>query len=340
MKVIKDIDKFFDGITTNSSDLVLADAGCIYRSCFEIWKKNSSRKLTEPILSDEKDYKSFKTFVKDAILNELDNIDGNKEVLMCIDSVSWRYKYYQEYKAGRTMSVHGEEIDKEAYRRVIDEVSEELGEYNVKSIKINNAEADDIIAVASQTIADNYENVIIWSVDKDFNQLVNRPNVVRCDTITKRLFVPNLVKNELISKFRGLTTNKIDCNESILSKIVCGDKSDNIDSILKTSTNIGEAGAKKILDKIVEKDYINEREEFKSQLINEACAYKKVDVDEYKSDVSNKIDLNIKLMSLNINDIDGEIVDTIKTTISDIAFDVYRHNKKEEVDEDYDFFKD
>ena len=341
MDITVDIESLFDDSSNAcKNDLVLADAGCIYRSCFEVWCKTTTRTLVEPILSDSADYNSFKSFVKDAILAELDNISGSKDVMMCIDSTSWRYKYYQDYKAGRSMSNGGVEVDKDAYRKLIDEVSDELADNGVKSVKIDKAEADDIIAVSAQTIGSNYDNVIIWSVDKDFNQLVNRNNVVRYDTISHRLFVPAVVKPELVSKFSGMQVQQVDAVESILSKIISGDKSDNIDSILKTTTNIGDAGAKKIIGLLTDKDYVGDRDAFKANLISEACTYKKVDEGTYGKAVSDKIDLNIKLMSLNINDIDSDIVDTIKENVSGIEFKKYSHTKKAVAEEDYDFFND
>lgn len=325
--------------------IVLADAGCIFRACFEVWKKLENRIIAEPILSVEGDYKSFKSFAKNAVCEELNLIKGDNTVVFAIDSSSWRYQYYTDYKAGRDKN-QKEEVDKVAYRRAIDEVCGELLSHGIGSAKVDKAEADDIIAVMSQTIADKFGNIIIWSVDKDFNQLIDKPNVVRYNSVTKTVFVPKNCDATLVSKFDDNVERKVvDHTVSILSKIISGDKSDNIPSILVTqgktgkSTGIGEAGSEKIISTLAEKDYINNRDAFIDNLIADACTYKKVERGEYESVVKENIEKNIHLMSLNIKDIDPKVVGDISEVVSAIEFGTYVKHNSNEI-EDYDFFKD
>ncbi len=95
------------------------------------------------------------------------------EMIVCIDSPSWRKKYFQFYKARREMSRKKNGMDYKAFHDVIDEMVEDLREYfPYKVVRATWAEADDIIGVLVHELQNTGTNIIIASRDKDFKQLL------------------------------------------------------------------------------------------------------------------------------------------------------------------------
>jgi 5'-3' exonuclease len=142
----------------------------------------------------------------------------------------------------------------------------------INQYKFKGTEGDDIIAYLCDIISDD---ILIYSVDQDLKQLTGTPNknvlliTPKQMAKTKRLFVPSQLvptaANEEIDNFFSLSdvhitgatiektisnlTNKdyvehkVDFVEDVLSKILLGDKSDNIPKI----TSVSPAKAKKVI---------------------------------------------------------------------------------------------
>ena len=118
--------------------------------------------------------------VKHIILNNL-RVYRNKykeadygRMVICCDSSSWRKDVYPEYKAQRKAN---RSTDKHDWPMIFDLIEDTLNDLRANFpyavIKVNGAEADDIIGVLTKNAAMPLlgEDVIIISADKDFIQL-------------------------------------------------------------------------------------------------------------------------------------------------------------------------
>lgn len=111
-------------------------------------------------------------------------------VVVCADKGSWRYDVYSDYKLNRklkelTKSPSEKEEDK-AFFEAVNELWKFLDEKtNLTTLKCSGAEADDIIAVWTQTHPDD-KNIIV-STDEDYFQLIS--NNVSCYNGTKDLHI-------------------------------------------------------------------------------------------------------------------------------------------------------
>jgi hypothetical protein len=95
------------------------------------------------------------------------------QLVLCVDGPnSWRKKSFPYYKAGRKQKREDSKIDWNYLFEVLNTVLEEIQTVNLyPTIKINHAEADDIISVLSEYSEQNNEKTLIISSDKDFVQL-------------------------------------------------------------------------------------------------------------------------------------------------------------------------
>lgn len=113
------------------------------------------------------------------ILNSIRSINqtfkheyGN--IIICADSKSWRYKYFPEYKASRKQTRKKSHIDFAEVYKILNVIIDELEEYfPYPIIKVDGAEADDIIAVLSKYSNQKEEKTLIVGNDKDFIQLID-----------------------------------------------------------------------------------------------------------------------------------------------------------------------
>lgn len=136
-----------------------------------------------------------KKFKADGILIACDGSDG-----------SWRKKIYPEYKANRDKErdIFFDEV-KETMDRLYTFFNEAT---NIPAIKVDGAEADDIIAVASRLTP--HDSVII-STDKDFVQLIDH-------------------KTSLYSFSQDIMRTTEDPDYELFLKCIRGDRGDNITS--------------------------------------------------------------------------------------------------------------
>ena len=176
------------------------------------WLKLSGKTLTEDEMVD----KFHASFIKTVThLVKTHRVDWRSVVLaMDAPRVSvWRRDIYPLYKGNRDgqRNEHANVVFAELYDRIIPELALN---YPVTVVSVDQAEADDIIAVATLVCkADPDASVIIISGDSDFAQLMDsRTHVANCNNIL------------LASECDGNLAKKI--------KIIMGDKSDNIPTIM------------------------------------------------------------------------------------------------------------
>lgn len=117
-------------------------------------------------------------YLKYMILSKLADIQQQikaNQSYLCFDSKSWRKKAFKFYKAKRAIKRADNPLDYEIITSAIAELEPILKETNYKCIKVDQAEADDVIAVLSKNLSKipEVDKIIIVSRDKDFQQLTN-----------------------------------------------------------------------------------------------------------------------------------------------------------------------
>jgi len=120
-------------------------------------------------------------FKSDYLENHGEFKDAN--VILAWDSKHyWRRDYYPQYKAGRRKGRQESDLDWNEIFGVTNKIRDEIKEnLPYKSIEVYGAEADDIIAIVSNS----YDKVMIVSSDKDFIQLHN-DTVKQWSPVTKQ----------------------------------------------------------------------------------------------------------------------------------------------------------
>ena len=120
------------------------------------------------------------------------------KIVICCDSRSWRKDVYPEYKANRKT---GREKDKHDWAAIFDLIDSTLNDlrenFPYAVIKIDNAEADDIIGALTvhKSIPLIGEDVVIISADKDFIQLQKHGHVIQWSPLFNKMVKdPNPIK--------------------------------------------------------------------------------------------------------------------------------------------------
>ena len=107
-------------------------------------------------------------------------------VIACDSKNSWRYDIFPYYKMNRRLARDKNAETKQLFSVLFDILEKMIGElkdnFPYKIIKVQRAEADDIIATLS---LHNDGETIIISGDKDFRQLQKYPNIKQYDPIKK-----------------------------------------------------------------------------------------------------------------------------------------------------------
>ena len=141
--------------------------------------------------------------------------DGGRGLVICCDSPkNWRKESFPEYKANRKTRRENDTTDWKSLFQFLDEMIEDLRNYfPYKVMRVEGAEADDIIAVLNDYVATN--PTLIISSDKDFLQLQKYQGVSQWSPLTK-----DFVKG--------------DPEASLWEKCIKGDTGDGVPNILST----------------------------------------------------------------------------------------------------------
>lgn len=135
--------------------------------------------------------------------------DEYGQTVIACDGGSWRKGVYEHYKAGRKKGRDESPLDWGEFFRLINLIRDEIKEhFHYPVVRVDNAEADDIIATLVKSTQDfgKAEPVVIVSADKDFIQLHQYSNVKQYSPM-KRGFIkeddPHFYKFQHICKGDG-----------------------------------------------------------------------------------------------------------------------------------------
>lgn len=117
------------------------------------------------------------------------------EVVLAIDSTSWRKDIFKYYKGDRKKKREESAVDWKLLFTFIYQIQDELAEfYPGRVVKAEGAEADDIIGVLAKEFHKT-EEILIISPDNDMRQLLKYPGVALYSSMTKVMhFGPDAVQ--------------------------------------------------------------------------------------------------------------------------------------------------
>jgi 5'-3' exonuclease len=282
------------------------------------------------------------------------------QIVVAVDSKSWRKDLFPtaEYKGTR---VADSSVNWENVFNVYTEFQDILAKQGVIIHKVPGAEADDILFGWSTQLNNEGKNCIVWTGDRDliqlvnyneatdaytlwyynskrrllafegFENLINKPNEVEIsnDDLLFNMGSADVLNNQLKGDFiswiakNGVEIEEINCDDFIFSKILQGDKSDNIQSVVswtkRTSTgsirnySITEKQAIQILEKYREIegnfhiDHFFSEEQVKTivNMIHDVVGKSTID------EIRLRFNQNLDLMLLHFNTIPGGILKAI-----------------------------
>ncbi len=162
--------------------------------------------LRHTVLNTIRQYKQTHRHIYDSGMGGL--------VICCDSAKNWRKDSFPEYKANRKKKREDDTTDWKSLFQFLDEMIEDLRNYfPYKVMRVERAEADDIIAVLNEYVATN--PTLIISSDKDFIQLQKYEGVQQWSPLTK-----NFVKG--------------DPEASLWEKLIKGDTGDGVPNILSS----------------------------------------------------------------------------------------------------------
>jgi len=179
-------------------------------------------------IPDDLEFNYWKHLFVNNIFNSIRQFEPSRVVLAIDSPKLWRKEIYDQYKAGRKEARNKSTINFEAFFKVLDKFLPEMKEAfsNIFVMKVDECEADDIIAVLAKERFNKSEKVILISTDKDFIQLLSNKN----------FNIYNPIKKAMVKS--------ISPKKDLQMKILMGDKSDNIPAVKKGT---GPATAQKIV---------------------------------------------------------------------------------------------
>ena len=336
---------------------LLIDGNYFIYSRLFVMPKPSSGKLLE----DDKSKGQFMRKLAIDFASEIRKMQPFVDrIVLAIDSKSWRKDLFPdaEYKGTR---VQNETVCWEGVYQIYEEFKTVLAKQGVIVEQIPGAEADDILFAWSTYLNANGKNCIVWTGDRDLIQLVDYSKATDGYTLwyyntKKKLMVfegfnkmiasdiddrtqddDDLLfnlssKTAFLEKMRmdvmdwikknGIDVEEINCDHFIFQKILTGDKSDNIKSVVSwvkggRTYSITQKQADKILDQ-----YLKEEETFViDHMFSDAQVDKIVDIiyrvvnNSSKSQIKTRFNQNLDIMLLHHNTIPEPIQEQMQSAI-------------------------
>jgi len=254
-----------------------------YRTIFVA--ANEFRNNQTKVFDRDPEMKDLYQYWKHIVLNAFfyNSLEKNpSKIIIAVDERnSWRKKVYSGYKENRAKSREDSLVDFGTFFPIMNEFINNLKEMfpNVYILKVNECEADDIIAVLTAELAKDDNRIELISTDKDFYQLHKFKNFKQFNPIKKEYVVSMNPKKDLEVK------------------ILTGDKGDDIPAVRE---RLGEKTAEKLLnegleellqDEVVKKNFIRNRELIDFDYI--PANLKEKIIQEYKNYPLNTMDRSI-----------------------------------------------
>lgn len=218
---MSDLESFIDYKETKRENVLLIDTN------------NLSMRCLFALAYDPTDTKFnlFKAAFLGSLKKSIKQFKPNK-IIFCQEGFhNWRRELFDDYKCSRAPGREASPVDFDAFFKMNNEFLDDLQHIlqNTLFLRIDHLEADDLIALITKHKKE--WNITVISTDKDFYQLHKFSNFRQWDPI----------KNKFIEV--------LDPHAALMTKIITGDKSDDIPQLKK---GIGPKTVAKILDEGLE----------------------------------------------------------------------------------------
>lgn len=244
----------------NRTDYLLIDYNqLLYLALFAIRKNEDEDEILEWINEEfpKRRMKSdvfenqFRNFFWNMIIGVVSKFDTVKQVIICHDNKSWRKKVFPYYKAKRSETKRTDNFDWEYFFELANDFqTNEIEKYSpFIPINCRDCEGDDVIGTLSVALAQEYpkSEVIIYSTDKDFVQLLKYPNI-KVYSPTKKKYVNSAnPKNDLLQLI--LMGDRVDGIPNVFNKddAYVNPEIDQMTGKIKKLRGLGEVTARKAI---------------------------------------------------------------------------------------------
>lgn len=148
---------------------------------------------------------------------------GTIKTCVCFDSKAEKKEMDASYKSNRKSTLGDEDYNR------IDEIRDILKEVGYEVYKADGYEADDLVASLTNSLKDKYDEIHIYTVDKDLLQLIDSKVTVHLFRASKGYMEVN--KRNFAECTEKLFKVYIPFNMVKVFKSLCGDSSDNIKGV-------------------------------------------------------------------------------------------------------------
>lgn len=310
----------------------------MYKSSFDETASEEMKMLAREELCD------VMTRTINVVLHKLENVVDN--LVFVADGFSWRKTLEKPssrtdvaYKGNR---VKESKLDWSMIFGALDDLMENLHNNGCTVTKCENTEGDDLIYYWTRRLNNNLINTIIWSTDCDLKQLITNNdngtftawyndnnglflheslNDDKLDDIEFFMSFENPVLTALKQSVNSISY--INPDDIVMNKIICGDSSDNIKSIILQERNdkkyrITEKVWGQLKDELGIKQ-ISQFYEKKDEIISRLCKMKSVD--NY-DEVSEIFDYNRRLVHLDKKSYPENVIEQMKGIGEYTKFDI------------------
>ena len=179
-------------------------------------------------------------------------------VIACDASNYWRRTLFPYYKANRKKSQAASELDWKAIFECLNKIRDELlTVFPYRVIRIDTAEADDVIATLCHEHGNTSNKILIISGDKDFQQLQSYMNVKQYNPVLKKFITCN------------------DPSKFLKEHIIKGDSGDGIPNFLSDDNCLVVGTRQKPVTQKKLDSYLNKNPEEFCQSLTELRNYKR-----------------------------------------------------------------
>ena len=212
---------------------ILFDFNYLYHIAFSVFSNYYKGQDLEQVMADkEKQQVLIRKCVID-LCNTVRKFRDVKRVAVVIDSHSWRYNYYEDYKYALTR------VRDPYYKHfltVLDMLEQLLRKKGLIVSRVNGAEGDDLLYVWALYFGYCLdEQLVIITGDSDIRQIINK-NVSLYNNNSKNLKLYCIPEKEVFwNEYLDTDVQVVPTKpfEVLLYKVVMGDKSDNIPKLKK-----------------------------------------------------------------------------------------------------------
>lgn len=314
---------------------ILFDGNFLYHKTFSVWsmyyndRKKSAEENEKLLIDALKDKEKRQVLIRKLLIDmcaAINRFKDVKRVAVVIDSHSWRYGFYNDYKYALTR-VRGQYY--KYFLNMLDEFERFLRKRGFIVSRVMGAEGDDLLYIWSiyfTTVLE--EDLVIVTGDSDIRQLISDKCSLFCNNSKNlKFFCHNgrfVEWNEYFDT--DVMIEAVNPYEIMLYKVVMGDKSDNIDKLRK---GFGEAAFTKFKQSFVMPTSFNDNKTLLQQA--EFISQKFVDFTKMKyEEVLGKVLFNLKMTWLNLSVYNEQnfLYENGKSLLENMLDDVLRNKDK------------